>query len=80
MARRRRRSPVKRIRRIGRVRKSGPLNVTRAEFDAVITMLNERGEIVNEMRRELQIQFHTDRAASTGELDDLKKSNARSST
>ena len=40
---------VKRVKKIGRVRKAGPLNVTRAEFDAVIKSLNERAEIVNEL-------------------------------
>jgi hypothetical protein len=44
---------VKRVRKIGRVRKAGPLNVTRAEFDAVIKLLNERGAIINDLQREL---------------------------
>jgi hypothetical protein len=57
------------------VRKSEPLNVTRAEFDAVISSLNERGEIINEIRRELQTQF-TRIAQLQQELDDLKKSDA----
>ena len=69
---RKRRSPVKHVQRIGRVRKSGPLNVTRAEFDAVISSLNERGEIINEIRRQLQTQF-TRIAQLQQELDDLKK-------
>jgi hypothetical protein len=73
---RKRRPPVKHVRRIGRVRKSWPLNVTRAEFDAVISSLNERREIINEIRRELQTQF-TRIAQLQQELDDLKKSNAR---
>jgi hypothetical protein len=47
------RSHVKGIRKVGRVRKAGPFNVTRAEFDAVITLLQERGEIINDIRREL---------------------------
>jgi len=45
---------VKHVRRVGRVRKAGPLNVTRAEFDAVVKLLNERGEIINAIRRELR--------------------------
>jgi hypothetical protein len=73
---RRRRSPVKRIRRIGRVRKAGRLYATRAEFDALIALLNERGEIVNDLRRELQTQF-TRIAQLQQEIDDLKKKNAR---
>jgi predicted AAA+ superfamily ATPase len=48
---------VKRLRKIGRVGKGGPPNVTRADFDALIKQLNEYGEIVNELRRELQTQF-----------------------
>ena len=75
-----RRSPVKRVRRIGRVRRtSDRLNVTRAEFEALISSLNERGEIINEIQRNLQTQF-TRIAQLQHELDDLKKSNARSST
>jgi uncharacterized coiled-coil DUF342 family protein len=75
-----RRSPVKRVRKIGRVRRtSDRLNVTRAEFDALISSLNERGEIINEIQRNLQTQF-TRIAQLQHELDDLKKSHARSST
>ncbi len=44
---------VKQVRRLGRVRKAGPFNVTRAEFDAVIKSLNERAEIINAIRRQL---------------------------
>lgn len=47
--RRPRSRPIRKI----RVRKGSAINVTRAEFDAVIERLNERGEIVNELRREL---------------------------
>ena len=75
-----RRSPVKRVRRIGRLRRtSDRLNVTRAEFEALITSLNERGEIINEIQRTLQTQF-TRIAQLQRELDDLKKSNAPSSS
>ena len=49
-----RRLHLKRVRKIGRVRKAGPINVTRTEFDAVIRLLNERGEIINEIRGELR--------------------------
>jgi uncharacterized coiled-coil DUF342 family protein len=44
---------VKRVRKIGRVPKAGPLNVSRAEFDAVVKQLNERAAIINDLRREL---------------------------
>jgi hypothetical protein len=54
------------------VRKSGRLDVTRAEFDAVISSLNERAEIINEIRRERQTQF-TRISQLQQELDDLKK-------
>jgi hypothetical protein len=57
---------------------AGRLNVTRAEFDALITSLNERAEIINEIQRSLQTQF-TRIAQLQRELDDLRQSNARSS-
>jgi uncharacterized coiled-coil DUF342 family protein len=60
-------------------RTSDRLNVTRAEFDALISSLNDRGEIINEIQRTLQTQF-TRIAQLQRELDDLKKSNGRSST
>ena len=44
---------VKRVRKIPAVRKNGGRPITRAEFDGVIRLLNERGEIVNDLRREL---------------------------
>lgn len=44
---------VRRVRKIGRVRKAGPLNVTRAEFESIIKLLDERGQIINDLRREL---------------------------
>jgi hypothetical protein len=44
---------AKRVRKIGRVRGANPFNVTRTEFDAVMKLLDERGETINEIRREL---------------------------
>lgn len=44
---------VKRLRKVGRVRKAGPINVTRAEFNAVLKLLDEHGETINRLRREL---------------------------
>jgi hypothetical protein len=76
---RKRRPPVKRIRRVGRVRTLERMVVTRAEFDALISSLNERSEIINEIQRNLQTQF-TRIAQLQRELDDLKQSHARSST
>jgi hypothetical protein len=63
---------VKRVRKIGRVRKAGPLYVTRAELDEVIKLLNERGEIINEIRRELHTQL-TRIAQLQQELDAVKR-------
>lgn len=56
--------------------KAKKLYVTRAEFDRVIKRLSERGEIVNDIRRELQIQFARI-AQLQHELDGLKKKNGR---
>lgn len=47
-----RRRHTKRVPKI-RVRKGRAINVRRAEFDAVVKLLNQRGEIMNEMRGEL---------------------------
>jgi len=33
------------------------MDVTRAEFDRVIDLLNERGGIIEKMRRDLETQF-----------------------
>jgi len=44
---------VKRVRKISRLHKAGPRNVTRAEFKSLIRALDERGQIVNDLRREL---------------------------
>jgi chromosome condensin MukBEF ATPase and DNA-binding subunit MukB len=48
-----RRSRPKPIPRI-RLRKGSAINVTRAEFEAVIKLLNQRVQIINEMRNELR--------------------------
>jgi hypothetical protein len=70
-------SRLKRVRKIARVRRAGQLNVTRAEFDAVIKLLNERGEIINDIRRELHTQFARI-AQLQQELDDVKRKDGRS--
>ena len=69
-------SRLKRVRKIARVRRAGQLKVTRAEYDAVIKLLNERGEIINDIRRELQTQFARI-AQLQQELDDLKRKDGR---
>jgi len=55
LKRRLRSRPIRKI----RVRKGSAINVTRAEFDAVIELLNERSEIINELRRELHSTCRT---------------------
>jgi uncharacterized small protein (DUF1192 family) len=47
------------------------LDVTRAEFDRVIELLNERGQILNDLRHDLEIQFKRIAAMQT-EIDRLK--------
>ena len=66
--------PAKSSRRraaLPRIPKSRRLDVTREEFDHVIDLLNRRGEIVEEMRRELGVQFRRI-AQLQFEIDDLK--------
>jgi hypothetical protein len=48
------------------------MDVTRAEFDRVIDLLNERGEIIKKMRRDLETQF-TRIAQLQAELDVMKR-------
>jgi hypothetical protein len=49
------------------------MDVTRGEFNRVIDLLNERGQVVDEMRRELDVQFKRI-AQLQAEIDGLKKS------
>ncbi len=50
--------PKKRpLRRAKRIPKGKRLDVSRAEFDKVIDVLNDRGNIINGLRRDLDIQF-----------------------
>jgi hypothetical protein len=67
--------PAKSSRRraLPRIPKSRRMDVTRGEFNRVIDMLNERGQVVDVMRRELDIQFKRI-AQLQAEIDDLKKS------
>jgi hypothetical protein len=46
--------------------------VTREEFDRVIDMLNQRGEIVDHMRRDLDVQFKRI-AQLQHEIDEINK-------
>ena len=68
-----------RIRKVRPVPKSRRIDVTRAEFDRVIDLLNERGAIINEIRehverntRDLEVQF-TRLAQIQADLDLLKR-------
>jgi hypothetical protein len=45
------------LRKARRTPKGTRRPVTRAEFDRVIDILNERGQILNDIRRSLDIQF-----------------------
>lgn len=45
------------LRKAGRTPKGTRPPVSRAEFDRVIDILNERGVILNDIRRSLDIQF-----------------------
>jgi hypothetical protein len=45
------------LRRAKRIPKGKRLDVSRAEFDRVIDLLNERGDIINGLRKDLDIQF-----------------------
>jgi hypothetical protein len=46
--------------------------VTRSEFDRVIDRLNERGEVINKMQRDLETQF-TRIAQLQAEVDLIKR-------
>jgi hypothetical protein len=80
---------LKRVPKIPRRSKGGA--VTRAEFNAVIRLLNQRGEIIDDLRRELrltcqdlaenvrrELQTQLTRIAQIQqEIDTLKKKNGR---
>ena len=44
-------------RRLPRIPKGRRYDVSREEFNHVIDLLNKRGEVVDAMRRDLEIQF-----------------------
>ena len=58
--------------RLPRIPKPRHLEVKREEFDHVIDLLNERGEFVDRMRLDLDIQFKRI-AELQQELDALKR-------
>jgi hypothetical protein len=45
------------LRRAKRIPKGRRIDVSRAEFDKVIDILNERADIMNGLRKDLDIQF-----------------------
>jgi hypothetical protein len=46
--------------------------VTRAEYNNIIAVLNQRGEIINDLRRELEVQFKR-MAQMQSELDEVRR-------
>jgi hypothetical protein len=47
----------RRVRPIRRIPVASRIDVTRAEFNRVIALLNERGEILNDLRHNQEVQF-----------------------
>jgi len=47
-------------------------DVTRAEYNHIIEVLNQRGEIINDLRRELEVQFKR-MAQMQSELDEIRR-------
>ena len=47
-------------------------DVTRAEYNNIIEVLNQRGEIINDLRRELEVQFKRI-AQMQSELDEVRR-------
>jgi hypothetical protein len=46
-----------RLRKLPRIPKGRRVDVRRDEFNNVIDLLNKRGELIDEMRRDLDVQF-----------------------
>jgi hypothetical protein len=46
-----------RSRTLPRISEGRRVDVTRGEFNNVIDLLNKRGEVVDQMRRDLEVQF-----------------------
>jgi uncharacterized protein involved in exopolysaccharide biosynthesis len=70
-------SAPKRSRKIAKTPRlrSSPLrrtDVTRAEYNNVLEMLNQREEAINDLRRELEVQFKR-MAQMQSELDELRR-------
>ncbi len=66
-------APKKRvIRKVSRIATPKRVDVTREEFDRVIALLNERGDIINGIRHDLDIQFKR-MAQIQGEVDEIQR-------
>ena len=63
---------TRRRRALPRIPKSRRFDVTREEFNHVIDLLNKRGQVVDEMRRELDVQFKRI-AQLQQEIDGIKR-------
>jgi len=63
---------TKRVKRAARIPKGQRMDVTRAEFNRVIDLLNERGDILNSLRHNQDVQFHRI-AQLQAELDQIKR-------
>jgi hypothetical protein len=63
---------TKRVKRAARIPKGQRIDVTRAEFNRIIDLLNERGDILNGLRHNQDVQFHRI-AQLQAELDQLKR-------
>jgi hypothetical protein len=63
-------------RRVTRIPKGRRIDVRREELDALIDLLNKRGEILNQIIREQEIQFQRI-AQMQADLDVLKRTLAK---
>jgi hypothetical protein len=66
------RKTTSRIAKARRVRPLSRTDVTRAEYNDVIAVLNDRGENIDELRRELEVQFKR-MAQMQSELDEVRR-------
>ena len=64
--------------RVRRIPKGHRVDVTRGEFDRIIDLLNERGEILNNIIRNQDIQFQRI-AQIQAELDQIRRAWAKPS-
>lgn len=72
MAKKIARKTPSRIAKAPRLRVLSRTDVTRAEYNNIIAVLNQRGEMINELRRELDVQFKR-MAQMQSELDEVRR-------